>query len=68
MVSTVLYYLSVLTVPYKHKTVLLWVAAAIFVRESVLAVVQNLRVLNQNGISQACYIVKIYHSGLEPSK
>ena len=26
-----------------------------------------LRVLDQNGISQACYIVQIYQTGLEPS-
>ena len=25
------------------------------------------RVLDQNGVSQACYIVEIYHSGMEPS-
>ena len=25
------------------------------------------RVLDQSGISQACYIVEIYNSGLEPS-
>ena len=28
---------------------------------------QTSRVLKQNGISQACYIVEIYHSGPEPS-
>ena len=26
-----------------------------------------MRVSDQNGISQACYIVEIYHSGPEPS-
>ena len=26
------------------------------------------RVPNQNGVTQACYIVKIYHSSPEPSK
>ena len=25
------------------------------------------RVLDQNGIFQACYVVEIYHSSLEPS-
>ena len=25
------------------------------------------RVLDQNGVSQACHIVEIYYSGLEPS-
>ena len=27
----------------------------------------NSRVTDQNGVSQACYVVEIYHSGLEPS-
>ena len=32
-----------------------------------VAMMTILRVLDQNSIPQACYIVKIYHSGPEPS-
>ena len=38
-----------------------------FTRFSALDLWMTLRVPDQNGISQVCYIVEIYHSGPEPS-
>ena len=51
-----------LSVEYVNKCVYLYVNAPFLILISNIS-----RVPGQNGVSQACHVVKIYHSGPKPS-